>query len=130
MEKSVEIFAALYLLGIGLSHLVQPHAWVELFTWLRERGRAGVFVEGFLSLGFGALIVAFHNVWSGLPIVLTLVGWGQVLKGLVRFVAPQFSLRVYERVSSERAWQFRVAGIFALALSGLVGYAAMSREVP
>ena len=130
MERSVEVFAALYLLVIGLSHMVQPHAWVEFFTWLRERGRTGVFVEGFLSLGFGALIVAFHNVWSGLPIVLTLVGWGQVLKGLVRFVAPQLSLRVYERVTPERALQFRVAGIFALALSGLVGYAAKSQAVP
>jgi uncharacterized protein YjeT (DUF2065 family) len=127
VEQATEVFAAIYLLGIGLSHVVQPHVWVEFFTWLREKGRAGMFVEGFLSLSFGALVVAFHNVWSGLPVVLTLVGWGQVLKGLVRFAAPQLSLRVYERVTPERAWQFRVAGIVALALGCLFAYMALAR---
>jgi uncharacterized protein YjeT (DUF2065 family) len=127
MEQAIEVFAALCLLGIGLSHVVQPHVWVEFFVWLREKGRAGMFVEGLLSLGFGALVVGFHNVWSGLPVVLTLIGWGQLLKGLIRLVAPQFSLRVYERVTPERAWQFRVAGVAALALGSLLAYVALSR---
>jgi hypothetical protein len=126
VEQSAEVFAAIYLLGIGLSHVLQPQVWVELFAWMREKGRAGMFVEGLLSLGFGALVVAFHNIWSGLPVVLTLIGWGQILKGLVRLNAPQFSLRVYERVTPERAWQFRVAGVVALALSGLLAYVALS----
>jgi hypothetical protein len=29
-----------------------------------------------------------------------------------------------QRVSEERAWEFRVAGVIALALSGLFGYLA------
>lgn len=127
MEQAIEVFAAIYLFGIGLSHAIQPHVWVEFFAWMREKGRAGMFVEGMLSLGFGALVVAFHNVWSGLPIVLTLIGWGQILKGMLRLVAPQFRLRVYERVTSERVWQFRHAGVVALALSGLLAYVALTR---
>ena len=126
MEQAIEVFAAIYVLGIGLSHVVQPRVWVEFFTWLREKGRAGMFVEGFLSLSFGALVVSFHNVWSGLPVVLTLLGWGQVLKGLIRFSAPQLSLRVYERVTPERAWQFQVAGVVALALGCLFAYLAVA----
>lgn len=69
MEQAIEVFAAISFLGIGHLHLAQPRVWVEFFTWLREKGRAGMFVEGFLSLGFGALVVSFHNVWSGLPVV-------------------------------------------------------------
>jgi len=65
------------LLVIGLSHVAQPRAWVEFFVWLRGKGHAGVFVNGFLSLGFGSFIVAFHNVWNGLPVILTLLGWGK-----------------------------------------------------
>ena len=127
LHQAIEVFAAINLLGIGLSHLVHPHVWVEFFTWLREKGRAGMFVEGFLSLSFGAVIVAFHNIWSGLPVVLTLLGWGQVLKGLVRFVAPQLSLRLYQRLTPERAWLFRVAGVVALALGCLFAYMALAR---
>ena len=36
-------------------------AWVDFFTMLRAQGRAGVFVNGFLALGFGSLVVAFHK---------------------------------------------------------------------
>jgi uncharacterized protein YjeT (DUF2065 family) len=116
VAEGVETFAALYFLVIGLSHVVQPRAWVELFRMLQGYGRAGAFMEGFLSLALGAFIVAFHNVWSGPEIVLTLIGWAQVAKGALRFVAPQLGLRAYEKVSLERAWQFQVGGVLSIAI--------------
>jgi uncharacterized protein YjeT (DUF2065 family) len=118
MEQAIQLFAALGFLVIGLSHLAQPKAWVAFFQVLAARGTTGVLLVGFLLLNFGAFIVAFHNVWHGPAIVLTLVGWAQVLKGLGRFVAPQLALRVMQRVSPERAWHFQAGGVFALLLSG------------
>lgn len=130
MERAIQVFAAVSFLVIGLSHLVQPGAWVEFFARLRSLGRPGAFAEGYISLNFGALIVSFHNVWSGPAVVLTLIGWGQVLKALVRFVAPGASLRLYERISPERAWQFRLAGGFALVLSAFLAFLAVRETVP
>ena len=121
MERAIEGFAAVCLLGVGLSHALQPLAWVEFFVWLRGQGRCAVFLEGLLSLNFGALVVAFHNVWVGLPAMLTLIGWG-----MVRLVAPGLGLRAYERIVPERAWHFRVAGFLALALSAFSGYLAFT----
>ena len=112
---------------IGLSHLLQPRAWVEFFIWLRGKGHVGVFVNGFLTLGFGSFIVGFHNVWDGLPIILTLFGWSQVLKGLVNFVAPQLALRGLARISIERAWHFVVAGVFTLVFSAVMWYIVFTR---
>ena len=127
MERAVEVFAAVSFLVIGLSHVAQPRAWVEFFVWLRGRGHAGVFANGFLSLNFGALIVAFHNVWTGPAAVLTVIGWAQVAKALVSFVAPRVGLRSLERVSPQRAWEFVVGGVIFLALSGLLWCVAMTR---
>lgn len=127
MEKSIQVFAAVSFLVIGLSHIFQPGAWVELFARLRSLGRPGAFAEGFLSLNFGALIVSFHNVWSGPAMILTLIGWAQVLKALFRFVAPAASLRLYERITPERAWQFRLAGGLALVLSAFLVFLARNR---
>lgn len=79
-----------------------------------------MFLEGFLLLNFGAFIVAFHNVWHGPALVLTLIGWSQVLKGLLRFVAPKVGLRVIQRITPERAWYFQVAGVLALLISGFL----------
>jgi uncharacterized membrane protein len=120
MEQATQVFAAVSFLVIGLSHLGQPKAWVAFYQALAARGSAGAFLEGFLLLNFGAIIVAFHNVWHGPALLLTLVGWAQVLKGLGRFVAPQVALRVMQRATPERAWSFQIGGAFALALSGFL----------
>ena len=122
MERSVEVLAII-LFGItGLSHILQPKAWVEFFTLLRDKGEPGAFVDGFLNLPVGGVIVGFHNLWSGIPLVLTLVGWGLLIKSLIRFCAPRQALRIMARVSLERAWEFQVAGAGLVALAGLLGY--------
>jgi uncharacterized protein YjeT (DUF2065 family) len=120
MEQEIQTYTAIAFLVIGLSHLIQPMGWVEFYQALAAKGTAGVFLEGFLALTFGAFIVAFHNVWSGPAVVLTLIGWAQLLKGLGRFVAPQNALRVFQRMTPERAWLFRAGGAFALVLSGFL----------
>ena len=120
MEQAIQLFAAIGFLVIGLSHLLQPKAWVAFYQALAARGTTGAFLEGFLLLNFGAIIVAFHNVWHGPGIVLTLIGWSQVLKGAGRFVAPEVGLRAMQRLTSERAWYFQAGGVFALLLSAFL----------
>ena len=120
MEQATQLFVAIAFLVIGLSHFGQPRAWVDFYQTLAARGTTGVFVEGFLVLTFGAFIAAFHNVWHGPAVVLTLIGWSQVLKGAGRFLAPQVGLRAMQRLTPERAWYFRVGGVFALLISGFL----------
>jgi uncharacterized protein YjeT (DUF2065 family) len=120
MEQSIQLYAALSLLVIGLSHLFQPRAWVDYFRALVALGTTGAFVDGFLCLTFGGIVAGFHNVWHGAAIVLTLLGWSQVAKALVRFLAPGWSLRVLARASGGPTWHFRVAGAFALLLSAFL----------
>ena len=125
MERGIELYAAIQLLVIGLSHVLQPHAWVEFFIALREKGRAGVFANGFLSLVFGSLVVSFHDVWTGWPMALTLLGWAQVIKSLIAFVLPDVAMRSFQRVSHERAWEFQVPGALFVVLAALMGYVVL-----
>jgi hypothetical protein len=122
MERSIEILAVILFGVLGLSDILQPRAWVEFFILLRAKGAAGVFVDGFLNLAKSGIILAFHNVWSGIPAVLTLVGWRLLFKSLIRFPAPQLALRIMSRVSVGRAWEVQVAGTGLVALAGLLGY--------
>ena len=122
MEKSVEVLAIIWFGVLGLSHLLQPKAWVEFFVLLRGKGEPGAFVDGFLNLPLAGVIIAFHNTWSGIPVVLTLVGWGLLIKSLIRFCAPRLALRLMARVSVERSREFQVAGAGLLILAGLLGY--------
>jgi hypothetical protein len=122
MERSVEILAVIMFGVFGLSHLLQPKAWVEFFILLLGKGEAGAFVDGFLNLPMAGVIIGFHNVWTGIPAVLTLVGWCLLIKSLIRFCAPKLAVRIMSRVSVERSWEVQVAGAGFMVLAGLVGY--------
>jgi hypothetical protein len=122
MERSVEVFAIVLFGVLGLSHILQPKAWAEFFILLRGKGEAGAFVDGLVNLPLAGVIIGFHNTWSGIPIVLTLVGWSLLIKGLIRFCAPKLGLRMMARVSVERSWEFQMAGAGLVVLAGLLGY--------
>ena len=121
-EHAIEIFAVVNFVVIGLSHIAQPRAWVEFFVILRAKGHAGVFANGMLSLLMGSIIVSFHNVWSGLPALLTVIGWAQVVKSLIALTAPAVSMKGMLRVSMERAWEFQAAGLIFLAISAAIAW--------
>jgi hypothetical protein len=122
MERAVEIFAVIHFTIAGLSHALRPQAWVEFFSWLHARGHAGVFVHGFISLGFGSVIVAFHHVWTGIPAVLTAVGWLYLVKATLCFLLPETQMLTLGRVSPERAWELRLPGVAYLALAFALAY--------
>ena len=122
VEQAVEVFAVIHFVIVGLSHLTRPRAWADFFMWLHARGHAGVFVHGFLSLGFGSVVVAFHNVWAGLPIALTVVGYLYLVKAALCFLLPETQIRTLSRVSHERAWELRLPGMVFVGLGGLLAY--------
>lgn len=120
MESAIQKLAIVTFFVIGLSHIVQPRVWVQFFIDIREKGATGSFIIAFIHFPLGALIVAFHNVWQGLPMILTFIGYSLVLKSLVYFVFPKRGLKSLSRVSLEQSWEFIVAGIFSVGLSGVL----------
>lgn len=120
MERALQIFAIIHFAVIGVSHIVQPRVWSEFFIAICAQGNRGVFAFAFLTLWFGSIIVAFHNVWTGLPIVLTLVGWAQVVKGMIYFFFPAFGLKQMQRVTLERSWYFIPGGAVFVILAGVL----------
>lgn len=122
MERAVQIFASVNFLVVGLSHILAHRAWADFFVGLRRRGEAGVFAVAFMSLWFGSIVVAFHSVWRGIPLTLTVIGWAQVVKALIYFCFPAFGLRRLEIVSIERSRMFVFPGVFLVALAALLVY--------
>ena len=122
VEIGIERLVALCCFVIGLSHIVQPRAWAELFIQWRDKGNVGVFYTALLHFTFGALVVAFHNVWRGIPLVVTLLGWGWTIKGLLYLTYPKHGMRMLQRVSLERAHEFVIAGVVLVIVAALISY--------
>lgn len=128
MESAIQKLAIVSFFVIGLSHIVQPRVWAQFFIDIREKGATGSFIAAFIHFPLGALIVAFHNVWQGLPMILTFIGYDLVLKSLVYFVFPKRGLKTLSRVSLEKSWEFVVAGVFSVGLSGLLTFMHISKS--
>lgn len=122
MELAVTKLAIICFLVTGISHVVQPRVWARFFMGLHDKGEVGSFLNAFLHFPLGVVIVSFHNVWSGLPMVLTLIGWGLVLKSFICLVFPAIGVKSLARVSLERSWEFVVAGMFSVGLSGFLTF--------
>ena len=127
MEEAIEKLAVICFLLIGLSHIFQPGVWVKFFLCIREKGEVGAFINAFIHFPLGALIVSFHNVWQGIPMILTLIGYGLLLKGFINFVFPKLGLKTLERVSPEKSRGFIVAGVFQIGIAFLFLYSLFSR---
>ena len=127
MEIAVTILAIVCFLVTGVSHVLQSRVWARFFMYLHSKGEVGSFLNALLHFPLGVLIVSFHNVWRGFPVVLTLIGWGLVLKAVVYFVFPGYGVKVLARVSIERAWEFVVAGLFSIGISALLMLILLTR---
>jgi uncharacterized protein YjeT (DUF2065 family) len=122
VEASVEKLTALFFLVTGLSHIFAPRAWVRFFIMLREKQEVGSLLNGLVHFPLGAFIVAFHNVWHGMPMLVTAIGWGLVLKSTIYFVYPRHGVKMLSTIKMERSWHFVVAGVFSVVLAGVILY--------
>jgi uncharacterized protein YjeT (DUF2065 family) len=126
MEAGIERLATLAFLINGLSHLAAPGAWARLFIAMRERGDIGGLLNAYLHFPMGILILAFHPVWSGRGLIVTLIGCALTFKGVLYLTWPSLALKSLAHVGEERAGDFRIAGLFSLALAALCGWVAWS----
>lgn len=84
---------------------------------------------GMISLAIGLAMVLGHNVWSGglLPVVVTLVGWLILVKGLLLLLlAPDALAQLYGRMHhGENFYLYLPSLVIGLYLT-FAGFAARS----
>ncbi len=120
MELAIQRMLIVSLFVVGVSHIIAPRAWAKFFIELREKGESGSIINAFIHFPVGALIIGFHNVWHGVPIIITLLGWGWAIKGFIYFTFPKVGLRSMSRVSMERASQFAIAGVIIVIVASVL----------
>ena len=89
---------------IGLFALLVVAAFLARGSAMVETAVANgpvMLVYAMISLAIGLAMILGHNVWSGgaLPVVVTLVGWLILAKGLLLlFITPEALTRLFERM--------------------------------
>jgi hypothetical protein len=79
----------LFLLIGALAMFLDRDSIIEMATALID-DRALLLIVGLITLGIGLALVVGHNVWSGglFPLVVTLFGWSQLVRGLLLLLLP------------------------------------------
>ena len=79
----------LYCLLAALVMIFARDAWVAAVTALVHDPPL-MLLLGMIVVGAGLALVLGHNVWSGgaLPVVVTVIGWLTLLKGMMFWVLP------------------------------------------
>ena len=80
----------LFRILIGLSMVANKQATLQTVEGLL-RDAPALYLAGVIALGVGLAMVLSHNVWSGgaMPIIVTVVGWLSLMKGLLMLCMPQ-----------------------------------------
>jgi uncharacterized protein YjeT (DUF2065 family) len=118
----IERLTALAFIVTGLSHIAAPAAWARFFIAMRDQGSVPGFLNAYVHIPLGLLILAFHPVWRGPGLLVTLIGCGLAFKGTLYFLWPGLAMRSMAHVSEENAGRFRIAGLFGLALGLICGW--------
>lgn len=76
-----------------------------------------VFVWGLLALLIGAVVVVLNNAWtSGLPLLITILGWLAVIKGAFILLAPAAAVALYRKFGKSGMVVFCGVVVFVLGL--------------
>jgi hypothetical protein len=89
MDTSIFLSKALglYLLIVGLAMLLNPKTRAIFLDMMKDKNL--LYVSEYFSLIIGILIVVSHNIWvADWRIIITLVGWVNLVKGTLRIAFP------------------------------------------
>ncbi|MBD0287949.1 MAG: hypothetical protein ICV79_21360 [Flavisolibacter sp.] len=117
MARGVELIVILSFFIIGASHVMHPQVWVQFFRMLIRQGHAGAFINGFITLPLGLLIVGFHNVWTFPEVIITVIGWSYIIKGYIAFCIPALGLKSMNSILTKTTLKARAVGIFMMVFA-------------
>lgn len=94
----ISIFLAkalgLYLVIISISMLLNISRFTSILNKIIDNPPVLLF-SGVIALIFGILLVLSHNIWQAdWRVVITLIAWLSLIKGIIRVAFPQLSFGI------------------------------------
>lgn len=129
MEATTRELMGPVFLILGVSHAVQPAAWVRFFEVLKGTGVAGLIIFMY-TLPPGLLLLVCHPTWRLEPAVfLTVAGWGMTFKGTLYAVVPRLADRMLDRQLTKTPRSYQAAGVLAAVIGGIITWQAWSARL-
>ena len=117
MEHAVAFMAGASYLILGPSMAFRWRDWSVWLKRLRETGRPAGLTMGMLHLAIGTFILAFHWQWTGMPMLLSLLGAKAVAEGFVYSLFPGVMVAMLKWLEPHHRLVLPLAGIICIGLA-------------
>lgn len=107
----------------------REHAQQRIYDVLYDRALG--FTYGLITLAIGLAMITAHNIWKGglLPIVVTLVGWLLLARGIVlQVLTPETAQQLLKSIGFEPLYYVYLIG--PLVVGGYLFIAGWSTKSP
>lgn len=119
MELSIQFMAGVSLTLLGLSYLIATKDWIMWIENLERQGRKASLTIGSINLLIGSFILAFHWVWQGWPLLVTLIGAMALLKAATYLLCPGWLPAKLSKIHKQLPGWLKTSGI-TLSIIGMV----------
>lgn len=113
VAKAIEVFYGVWILVLGISLLTAHQQWKKLISsWLQNPEQ--YFILAFVFMPIGLFTIMFHNIWSGLSIIVSVLGWIVTIKAITIFCFPTLIYKFIDTSLLKRKMFLAVAVIYLL----------------
>jgi hypothetical protein len=78
------------ILAVGVGVFVSRNYYIKIYRDL-EKDALAVLLFGMIAMTAGITHILAHNIWDTFPqIVISFLGWGLLIKGVLLIVVPKF----------------------------------------
>jgi hypothetical protein len=118
-------FLGITFFAIGIGMLLNPKFIKDISQDLQSSA-INLFYGGLACIAIGFPLITFHNIWNlNTSLIITIMGWMALIKGLMLLVFPAFTMRMYKKVLIKENKYFVIYFVLAVGIISLyLGYFA------
>ena len=125
--NTINFLAALWgfsLAIISLSFIINQKNIKNIFDLMRHEGN--MVISGGVGVIVGVASILTYNIWSSdWTIIITILGWAMLIKGIIRLFFPKFVVKILESYKNKVDW-FPFVFLFLLFLGCFLVYMGLS----
>lgn len=75
----------------------------KIFQFMKNETR--IILSGIVGVILGVALILNHNIWdNSWRVIVTILGWGFLCKGIVRLFFPKFVINTLSKIKNKPEW--------------------------
>ena len=118
--EAIEFIVGITFLFLGVSFILRQNDWIKLVEHAEAQGNRAVLFMGIFNTMAGSVILGFHFIWTGMSIIVTIIGVIFLVRGFMCLIYPSWVLKKLHRLMNHSRNNLKIASVIIILTSALV----------